>query len=62
MQAGGASRPGAYPGAMTHETADRPEHDDGPEHDHTLPDADQVPTSDGPDDLPPVHHPQHWED
>ena len=43
---------------MTHERTPNGEHDDGPEHDHTLPDADTIPTFDDPADSdgPPLEH------
>lgn len=44
-------------GCMTHEATPGAEAPDGPEHDHHLPDAMSVPVADGPDDLPPVDHP-----
>lgn len=45
---------------MTHEQTAGAEADDGPEHDHTLPDADTIPTADDPDELPPVIHHDEW--
>jgi hypothetical protein len=35
---------------MTHESTPSSEHDDGPEHDHTLPDADSIPTYETPEE------------
>lgn len=35
---------------MTHENVPNGEHDDGPEHDDTLPAAGDIPTHDNPDD------------
>ena len=41
---------------MTHELHANDEHPNGPEHDHTLPDADTIPTFDdaAASDLPPL--------
>lgn len=46
---------------MTHEREEAQEASGGPEHDHTLPDADKVPVSDGPFDLEPHIRPDEWD-
>lgn len=46
---------------MTHEHAPAAEADGGPEHDDALPDATSIPVAAGPDDLPPVDHPDEWD-
>lgn len=45
---------------MTHERRPNEEAPAGPEHDDTLPDADEIPVADGPFDLDPVDRPEHW--
>lgn len=47
---------------MTHEKDKDSEADGGPEHDHTLPDAGDIPVADGPFDLEPVVRPEEWDD
>ncbi len=48
---------------MTHEIRDGDE-DGGPQHDHSLPDADSIPTYADPamSDAPPLEHDLKWED
>lgn len=46
---------------MTHERTRGHEPPGGPQHDLSLPDADDIPVSDGPDDLEPVEWPGEWD-
>jgi hypothetical protein len=47
---------------MTHEHTDTSEASGGPEHDQTLPNAEDIPVSDGPFDLEPEMHDREWEE
>jgi hypothetical protein len=47
---------------MTHEHAQGDEPEGGPQHDHRLPDAIDIPVTPGPFDLEPEHWPDEWDD
>jgi hypothetical protein len=47
---------------MTHEHSENDEAEGGPQHDHRLPNAWEIPVADGPDDLDPVDQPDDWDD